>query len=63
MWLDLINLRESRERESSENNADPFTIKISLRQKEVVLNINIGSSSLKQLLPIKPPDNCSDRQS
>jgi predicted DNA binding CopG/RHH family protein len=42
---------------SFEKNTDTFRIKSSLRQKEIMLNINISSSGLEQLLFIKASEH------
>jgi hypothetical protein len=47
---------------SLENNTNTFALQISLRQEEIMPNIDIGSCSFKKLLVFVTPENRGDCQ-
>jgi len=47
---------------SFENNTDTLALQISLWKKEIMLDIDIGSRGLEQLLVLVSPKDCSDSQ-
>jgi hypothetical protein len=47
---------------SLENNTDTLALHISLRKEEIMLDIDIGSRGLEQLLVFVSPKDCSDSQ-